>query len=194
MYDYNVGCSRLMSDGVELFGAVGVMHNHVSTLFRDSTVLPIWEGTSNTIALDLLRIAHREPECISALHSSLTSMTQQAPSTTTTPNLREGLQQNLTQVFNFLNTATKDPASFEWNTRRAGMNLSRLFIACVACRTASATGHVDDVMLAEHWSTRVKREFEPFTEPAKMAAMRSALSSEIQGAGKDRRGKHRAYL
>ena len=44
------------SEGLECFGAMGYMENsHIPVLFRDAQVLPIWEGTTNVLSLDLIR-------------------------------------------------------------------------------------------------------------------------------------------
>jgi alkylation response protein AidB-like acyl-CoA dehydrogenase len=42
---------------VEAFGGAGYVENTgVPPLLRDVQVLPIWEGTTNVLALDLLRV------------------------------------------------------------------------------------------------------------------------------------------
>ena len=46
-------CSR---EGIEAFGGAGYVEDTgLPALFRDSQVLPIWEGTTNVLSLDLLR-------------------------------------------------------------------------------------------------------------------------------------------
>jgi acyl-CoA dehydrogenase len=50
------------SEALEAFGGAGYIEDtHLPQLLRDSQVLPIWEGTTNVLALDLLRaLAHDE--------------------------------------------------------------------------------------------------------------------------------------
>ena len=45
-----------VSEGVECFGAMGYMENsNIPVILRDAQVLPIWEGTTNVLSLDLVR-------------------------------------------------------------------------------------------------------------------------------------------
>lgn len=49
------------SEGVEAFGGNGYIEStHVPVLLRDAQVLPIWEGTTNVLALDALRAVARD--------------------------------------------------------------------------------------------------------------------------------------
>lgn len=46
-------CVALVSEGLESFGGVGYMENsRIPVILRDAQVLPIWEGTTNILALD----------------------------------------------------------------------------------------------------------------------------------------------
>ena len=45
-----------VSEGLECFGAMGYMENSsIPVYLRDAQVLPIWEGTTNVLSLDLVR-------------------------------------------------------------------------------------------------------------------------------------------
>ena len=49
------------SELVEAFGGAGYIEDTgIPALLRDAQVLPIWEGTTNVLALDVLRVAERE--------------------------------------------------------------------------------------------------------------------------------------
>ena len=57
------------SEVVEAFGGGGYIEDTgVPPLLRDAQVLPIWEGTTNVLALDLLRTLGREEDALSPLH------------------------------------------------------------------------------------------------------------------------------
>lgn len=180
--------TRLMSEGVELFGAVGIMENHMSVLFRDATVLPIWEGTTNTLALDLLRVAGREPFAIKALHESL-SATAATLASANAPLLQDGIE----KVFSYIVLHTDKLEHFEWNARRLSMNLSRLIVATLAARMASMTGHREESMLVEYWMERMHNEYEPMTDPGHMSLYKQSLGP-INNSKTDSRGKPRSYL
>jgi acyl-CoA dehydrogenase len=50
-----------VSECMELIGGVGYIEDRVMPrLLRDAQVLPIWEGTTNILALDMLRVARKE--------------------------------------------------------------------------------------------------------------------------------------
>ena len=49
------------SEALEAFGGAGYIEDtHLPQLLRDAQVLPIWEGTTNVLALDVLRALRRE--------------------------------------------------------------------------------------------------------------------------------------
>ena len=50
-----------ISEGLESFGAMGYMENsHIPVYLRDAQVLPIWEGTTNVLSLDLIRAIQKD--------------------------------------------------------------------------------------------------------------------------------------
>uniref|UniRef100_A0A1I7ZLQ5 Acyl-CoA dehydrogenase family member 11-like n=1 Tax=Steinernema glaseri TaxID=37863 RepID=A0A1I7ZLQ5_9BILA len=50
-------CVPLISEGIECFGGQGYMEDTgLPTLLRDAQVTPIWEGTTNVLSLDVLRV------------------------------------------------------------------------------------------------------------------------------------------
>ncbi len=49
------------SEGLEAFGGAGYIEDtHLPVLLRDAQVLPIWEGTTNVLSLDVLRAIQRD--------------------------------------------------------------------------------------------------------------------------------------
>ncbi len=49
------------SEGLEAFGGAGYIEDtHLPQLLRDAQVLPIWEGTTNVLSLDVLRALQQE--------------------------------------------------------------------------------------------------------------------------------------
>jgi hypothetical protein len=63
---------QVASEGVEAFGGNGYIEStHVPVLLRDAQVLPIWEGTTNVLALDTLRAVARDdalPAFVAEVH------------------------------------------------------------------------------------------------------------------------------
>lgn len=54
-------CMAVTSEVVECFGGAGYVENTgIPRLFRDAQVFSIWEGTTNVLALDFLRVCEKE--------------------------------------------------------------------------------------------------------------------------------------
>jgi alkylation response protein AidB-like acyl-CoA dehydrogenase len=67
------------SEYLECFGGAGYVEDTgLPRLLRDAQVLPIWEGTTNVLALDVIRAVHGEPALIDDLLSQLDEATAQA--------------------------------------------------------------------------------------------------------------------
>lgn len=50
-------CVPAISEGIECFGGQGYIEDTgLPTLLRDAQVTPIWEGTTNVLAMDVLRV------------------------------------------------------------------------------------------------------------------------------------------
>jgi hypothetical protein len=63
------------SEVVEAFGGAGYVEDTgIPRLLRDAQVLPIWEGTTNVLSLDLLRAESRE-QAVTALLEDLAELT-----------------------------------------------------------------------------------------------------------------------
>jgi hypothetical protein len=61
----------VLSEVIECFGGQGYMEDTgLPRLLRDAQVLPIWEGTTNVLSLDALRVL-RKPETVAALECEL---------------------------------------------------------------------------------------------------------------------------
>ncbi len=62
------------SEYVECFGGNGYIEDTgIPRLLRDSQVLPIWEGTTNVLSLDVLRVLVREPAAFAAFQRFVTA-------------------------------------------------------------------------------------------------------------------------
>ena len=142
-----------MSDGVELFGAIGVMEGHQSTLLRDAQVMPIWEGTTNTLSLDLVRLVAKEPHSLDAVHKQLlddllrggdAETASKSRSINNNNNDDKDVQQVVAlanQTFAQIRAFASDPAALETNSRRLSMQLARLWVTALerARRATRAT-------------------------------------------------------
>jgi len=62
----------VVSEAIECLGGTGYMEDsHMAGLLREVQVLPIWEGTTNVLSLDVLRVMHRTPDSFAAFFTDL---------------------------------------------------------------------------------------------------------------------------
>src|SRR4029453_14813332 len=68
------------SEVLEAFGGAGYVEDTgLPVLLRDAQVLPIWEGTTNVLSLDLLRTALKDEAALSSLQAEIESCAAGAP-------------------------------------------------------------------------------------------------------------------
>jgi hypothetical protein len=69
------------SEYLEAFGGAGYVEDTgLPRLLRDAQVLPIWEGTTNVLAVDVVRALHRDPGLAEVFLTRLDEATVQASS------------------------------------------------------------------------------------------------------------------
>ena len=59
---YTAKCAVFcVSEGIECLGAIGYLEtSEMSRIFRDVQVLSVWEGTTNVLGLDILRVLNHK--------------------------------------------------------------------------------------------------------------------------------------
>ncbi len=69
-------CVQVTSEGVESFGGAGYIEDTgLPVLLRNAQVFPIWEGTTNVLSLDVLRVLERSPEALSVFAKEVRRIT-----------------------------------------------------------------------------------------------------------------------
>jgi alkylation response protein AidB-like acyl-CoA dehydrogenase len=68
------------SEAIEAFGGAGYIEDTgLPRLLRDAQVLPIWEGTTNVLSLDVWRALLAEPETLAALETEVNAHLDRVP-------------------------------------------------------------------------------------------------------------------
>jgi putative acyl-CoA dehydrogenase len=112
------------SEVLECFGGAGYLEETgLPVLLRDSQVLPIWEGTTNVLSLDALRVLQRE-DALEVLEAELTSRIQNVPA------MLFPARQNVLVAFDrirrhFVKLMSLDRAQMEACARDLALGLSR---------------------------------------------------------------------
>jgi alkylation response protein AidB-like acyl-CoA dehydrogenase len=88
---------RVASEALECFGGAGYVEDtHLPRLLRDAQVLPIWEGTTNVLSLDVLRAEAKE-QAFSAVLTDLAQRLEQLP-TSLNAHARDAIAKTLGRV------------------------------------------------------------------------------------------------
>jgi alkylation response protein AidB-like acyl-CoA dehydrogenase len=119
-------CVTAASELIECFGGAGYVEDTgLPKLLRDAQVLPIWEGTTNVLSLDLLRALSREPEGAAALEAELerlASVTEDRGLSALIGDARGSID---TAARWLTDTMARDPLEVEAGARRFAMTLGR---------------------------------------------------------------------
>ncbi|MFI5119278.1 MAG: acyl-CoA dehydrogenase family protein [Thermoanaerobaculia bacterium] len=164
------------SESLECFGGAGYVENTgLPRLLRDAQVLPIWEGTTNVLSLDLLRAAARAGGL-----APLAAEVDRALRAVTHPSLAvagDRARAAVRHAESWL-AGARDPAGLEAGARRLALTLG------LALETA---------LLVEHASWALENERDP--RPAHAARRLSrlgvdriddaSLPAEARGLGRD---------
>jgi acyl-CoA dehydrogenase len=113
------------SEALEAFGGAGYVEDTgLPALLRDAQVLPIWEGTTNVLALDMLR-ALGQPGTLEALMGELSARAN----ATTHADLQSGRKHVITTAERIADRLRRprpdDPHSLEASARGLAMGLGR---------------------------------------------------------------------
>jgi putative acyl-CoA dehydrogenase len=126
----------VVSEVIECFGGAGYVEDTgLPALLRDSQVLPIWEGTTNVLSLDVLRALRRE-EALVALLSDLGRRIERVPAALTPAqqSVRAAIDQ-IQRHFGWLVSA--DRADIEAGARQLAISLSRTIAAALLIEHAA---------------------------------------------------------
>ena len=140
-----------VSEGLECFGGQGYIEDTgLPGLLRDAQVLPIWEGTSSVMALDVLRALGKSKHA--ALHAlqhrlaAILARGEHIPAVTSAVN---GLNRALAD-FQSLNLYDLPQAA----ARDLSLSLAQVYIGGLLIEHALATERGEDAWAASRWCSR----------------------------------------
>ena len=125
------------SEALESFGGAGYIEDTgLPVLLRDAQVLPIWEGTTNVLSLDVLRALSRDRDALTILGEEIASMARAAKDDTLV-----ALGQRAVGAFRhaagwLLETMGRDPLEVEAGARRFALTLGRSLELALLVRQA----------------------------------------------------------
>merc|ERR1711974_310247 len=140
-----------ISEGLECFGGQGYIEDTgLPGLLRDAQVLPIWEGTSSVMALDVRRaIAKTSGAALAALHSRLVSIIADSKSAAALDIPRRSLGRAVEDLGKLDYDNLPEAASRDFS-----LSIAHTYIAGLLLEQAMATGKAEDKMAAMEWCSR----------------------------------------
>ncbi|KAK3233439.1 protein kinase super protein [Cymbomonas tetramitiformis] len=158
---------RVCSEGIEFFGGQGYIEDTgLPGILRDAQVLPIWEGATNVLSLDVQRALLKEPTSLAALLEDLQGRLDHAASrqlacprldlaVTGTRAASRELSQWVQQFQHNVSSAHDDGTAVhawpEEESRSFAFSLARLHIAGLMINHAAVTKDKVDMQAAARW-------------------------------------------
>jgi hypothetical protein len=136
------------SEVLECFGGAGYIEDTgLPRLLRDCQVLSIWEGTTNVLSLDVLRVLEN-PEALDAYAADVGSRAGKMQDEALAP-YRVQITRGLEAVRDWLRTTAADRDALERGGRRLAFSLARIYVASLLGE-AAMEGWVE-VPDLRHW-------------------------------------------
>lgn len=146
-------CMSVVSEGLECFGGQGYIEDTgLPTLLRDSQVLPIWEGTSSVMSLDVVRAIHKtRGEALMVFKSHVDQVSREAEK-------MQGLESAALKVLqasrDIIKAVQQNQENIETLARDLCVSLAQTYIGSLLLEHAVFTKSESDVMTAQKWCNR----------------------------------------
>ena len=151
---------ELTSEGIECFGGQGYIEDTgIPAFLRDAQVLPIWEGTSSVMSLDVLRAVEKtKGEALKAFKIRISQIVNRASS-------HKELEQSCTHISQALDDllmfAVKEPNKMAKAARDFATSLAQVYIAALLvnhasfiCESTPPRDRLNDLMTVKAWMYR----------------------------------------
>jgi hypothetical protein len=141
------------SEGLECFGGMGYLEDTgLAGLLRDSQVLPIWEGTTNILSLDVLRAIQKSNGSVLVTFGKEMTRRLSAVKASPTIELHESaikVQRDMERTLDFAQKHTK---KLELAARDFAYGLARTYMAMLLLEHAAwKYAGKDDIVAANRW-------------------------------------------
>jgi alkylation response protein AidB-like acyl-CoA dehydrogenase len=124
------------SEALEALGGPGyIEETGFPALLRNSQVLPIWEGTTNVLSLDLLRAAQKS-DALSSLLADVTTRVEAADQPPLAEAVRLAAAERDALAEQATGWASADPELVQAGARAFAMRLGRCYAAALLCEHA----------------------------------------------------------
>ncbi|KAJ6648516.1 Acyl-CoA dehydrogenase family member 11 [Pseudolycoriella hygida] len=142
------------SECLESFGGQGYIEDTgLPKLLRDAQVLSIWEGTSNVLSLDVLRVLNKSNgEALVCFNNVVNQKLRKA--LTTSGDLKSSAETIADGLNEMAKIIAENPRLLESGARYFAFSLARTYAAAVLIDLATKTGDQDIVVTATRWASQ----------------------------------------
>lgn len=155
MYTAKKAVSNI-SEGLECFGGQGYIEDTgLPGFLRDAQVLPIWEGTSNIMALDVLRaLKNSKGKALSAFKTRVQGTIKESSkiSDPCIVTASQAVKTALLGLMDFVSQNQSEPMIMEIAGRDLAMSLANIYIGCLLIDHALETQHALDASVARQFT------------------------------------------
>lgn len=143
----------VVSEGLECFGGQGYIEDTgLPGILRDAQVLPIWEGTSSVMAMDVARaVAKTKGEALVAFYSRVSGIVAKGRNMETMKSSCDSLSNALEGTMALLN---KNPRILEFAGRDFAFSLAHIYIGALLVEHAALSEQALDCETVVRWCQR----------------------------------------
>lgn len=129
-------CLAITSEAIESFGGAGYVEDtQLPVLLRNAQVFPIWEGTTNVLSLDVLRVVQKEPEALQVYLKQITQLASELKSKQ--PEAAVWLERERDRLGEWLDgLKSQSPQTWQFLARDLAYRLAELISTAWVCKTA----------------------------------------------------------
>lgn len=144
----------IASECLESFGGQGYIEDTgLPKILRDAQVLSIWEGTSNVLSLDVLRVLTKSNgEALVCFNNVINCKLRNALSTS--GDLKSSAEHIVAGLNETAKVISENPRLLEVGARYFAYSLARTYAAAVLIDLATKTGDTDFVITATRWASQ----------------------------------------
>jgi putative acyl-CoA dehydrogenase len=152
----------ITSEVMEVFGGAGYVEDTgLPRMLRDAQVFPIWEGTTNVLALDLLRAIEKEnalPPFMKDIGARLTGIMKDPMAGQQLKGEVQAIELALKNLETYFGKVLSNPASgmedLQASARYFAFSLGNIYAATLMTEFALHTKDLRDIETARRWCTR----------------------------------------
>ncbi|XP_035234132.1 acyl-CoA dehydrogenase family member 11-like [Stegodyphus dumicola] len=140
----------VVSEGLEVFGGQGYMEDsRLPVIFRDCQVLPIWEGTTSVLSMDVVRsFSKTRYEVLSALHRSIISSIENAKQN---PDLKDACLKVETSIKHITGFVEKFSHLLNVAAKDISFSIARTYIGALLIENVWLTKNLTDLTAARRY-------------------------------------------